>query len=292
MIKNYIVTAFRHFWKNKLFSFINIAGLALSMAVCLLLIIIIKDANSYDKFHPNRERVFRINTEVHKKDGNVKQYASSPYILASSFASNYNDLDAWTILNSGSRSEISFNSKKLGLELKFTNSNFFKVFGFTLKDGDANSSLKEPYSLVLTKDLSDKLFPNENALGKTVQIKNAGLFKITGIMNEFPGKTHLEFDALASFETIPSLEKDSIVQQTTGNWINYYSNYTYIRLKQGISSSQAEAALTEIEGTHYKNLSLKNGDAGYRFYLQPLNKITPGPLLNNNMGKGLSSGRL
>jgi putative ABC transport system permease protein len=68
MLKNYIITALRHFRKNKFFSFINIAGLSLSMAVCLLLIMIIKDANEYDKFHPDSERVYRINTEALRKD--------------------------------------------------------------------------------------------------------------------------------------------------------------------------------------------------------------------------------
>ena len=82
MIKNYIITALRHLWKSKSFSFLNITGLGLSMAVCLLLIMVIRDANNYDKFHPNRSRIYRINTEALRKNGSTEPYATSPYPVA------------------------------------------------------------------------------------------------------------------------------------------------------------------------------------------------------------------
>ena len=93
MLKNYIKTAFRLFWRNKSFSFINIGGLSLSMAVCLLLIMIIKDANEYDKFHSDSGRVYRINTDMLKKSGDKNLYATSPYIVASTLASNYTGIE-------------------------------------------------------------------------------------------------------------------------------------------------------------------------------------------------------
>src|SRR5438552_1630360 len=292
MLRNYIVTALRHLWKNKSFSFINIIGLALSMAICLLLIMIIKDANSYDKFHRNRNRIYRINTEALRKGGGTEPYATSPYIVGATLASNYPGIEEWTMFNSGLYKDFTVDNRKFSSNMHFTNSNFFDLFGFTFKEGSAATALNEPYSIVLTINLSEKLFPGSNAIGKTVDISDAGLFKVNGILNEFPRKTHFEFEALASFATIPSLEKDSVVIQTINNWNNYYTNYTYIRLKPGIKAAQAEAALAEIEKKNYKNLSLETRDVGYRFILQPLNAITPGPLLSNNMGKAMSSGKL
>ena len=289
MLKNYITTALRHFWKNKSFSSINIAGLALSMAVCLLLIMLIKDANAYDKFHPNSDRVYRINTEALRKGGGTEPYASSPYIVGATLASNYTGIEAWTMFNSGFNGDITADDRKFSFNMHFTNAEFFKLFGFTFKEGDAVTALNEPYSIVLTKELNDKLFPNSNAIGKTVDVGGTGLFKVTGVLNAFPGKTHFEFQALASFSTIPSLEKNNNVTATTNNWNNYYTNYTYIRLKPGIKASQVEASLADIEQKSYKNLPLETRDAGYRFTLQALNDITPGPMLSNNMGKGLSS---
>ena len=292
MLKNYIITALRHFWKNKSFSFINIAGLALSMAVCLLLIMVIKDANEYDKFHANSDRIYRINTEALRKGGGSEPYASSPYVVGATLASNYTGIEAWTMFNSGLNTDISAGERKFSFNIHFTNADFFNLFGFTFQEGNKATALNEPYSIVLTKELSEKLFPGVNAIGKTVSIGNAGLFKVTGILNTFPGKTHFDFDALGSFSTIPSLEKNHVVDQTTNNWNNYYTNYTYIRLKPGIKVSDAEAALTEISAKNYKDLPLETRDAGYSFKLQPLNDITPGPILSNGMGRGLPSALL
>ncbi len=289
MLKNYIVTALRLFWKNKSFSIINIAGLALSMAVCLLLIMIVKDANEYDKFHPDSDRIFRINTEALRKGGGAEPYASSPYKVGAVLASNYTGIESWTMFNSGFNGDIIAEERKFGVSMHFTNTAFFDLFGFTLKEGNAGTALNDPYSIVLTEEMSDKLFPGESAVGKTVEVSGAGLFKVAGVLNKFPGKTHFQFEALASFSTIPSLEKMKNVIATTDNWNNYYSNYTYIRLKPGIKPSQIEASLADIEKKNYKSLPLETRDAGYRFYLQPLNDITPGPMLSNSIGKGLPS---
>jgi putative ABC transport system permease protein len=289
MLKNYIITALRHFWKNKSFSFINIAGLGLSMAVCLLLIMLIKDANEYDKFHQNSDRVYRINTEALRKGGGSEPYASSPYIVGATLASNYAGIEAWTMFNSGLNGDITAEDRKFSCNMHFSNADFFNLFGFTFKEGNAATALNEPFSIVLTKELSEKLFPGSNAIGKAVNVSGTGLFKVTGVLNKFPGKTHFEFEALASFSTIPALEKNNIVNATTNNWNNYYTNYTYIRLRPGINPSQVEASLAGIEKENYKNLPLETRDAGYRFTLQPLNSITPGPILSNSMGKGLSS---
>lgn len=291
MFRNYFKTAWRNLMKNKTFSLINIAGLALSMTVCLLLIMMIKDANEYDKFHPDSDRVYRINTEALRKGGGSEPYASSPYIVGATLASNYTGIEAWTMFNSGTSGDIAAGDRKFSFNMHFTNADFFKLFGFTFKEGNA-AALKEPYSIVLTKELSEKLFPNDNAIGKTVNVSGMGLFQVTGILNKFPGKTHFQFDALGSFSTIPALEKNKSVTSTTSNWNNYYTNYTYVRLKPGIKASQVEAALAEIEKKNYKDLPLETRDAGYRFTLQPLNDITPGPILSNNMGKGLSSSLL
>ncbi len=289
MLKNYIVTALRHFWKNKSFSFINIAGLALSMAVCLLLIMLVKDANEYDTFHPNSDRVYRINTEALRKGGGAEPYATSPYIVGATLASNYTGIEAWTMFNSRFNGDITAEDRTFSFKMDFTNADFFNLFGFTFKEGSAATALNEPYSIVLTKELSEKLFPAGNAMGKTVDVGGTGLFKVTGILNKFPGKTHFEFEALGSFSTVPALEKNNIVSATTNDWNNYYTNYTYIRLKPGVKPSQVEATLAEIEKKNYEKLTLETRDAGYRFVLQPLNDITPGPLLSNNMGKGLPS---
>ncbi len=288
MFKNFIKTALRHFWKYRSFSFINIFGLALSMSVCFLLIIIIKDANNYDKFEKDAGSIYRINTDAERKDGGHELYASSPYAVANSLISNYPVTQASVSLIRGLNGDIISGDKSFSFNGFFTTASFFDVFNFSLKEGNDSIALNEAYSIVLTNELAKKLFPSGNAIGKTVEAKGLALFKVTGVLNEFPGKTHLEFEALASMSTVPSLEKEKkLFMPVTDNWLNYYSTYTYIKLRPGIAPATVEKYLADISGKQYKGLTLESRDKGYNFQLQPLNKISPGPLLSNNMGKAL-----
>jgi len=287
MIRNFIKTALRHFWNNRSFSFINVFGLALSMAVCFLLIMIIKDANSYDTFEKDSNRIYRINTNALRKDGGQELYASSPYTVASTLINNYTVTESSVSLIRGLNGDIISGDKRFDFQGFFTSPSFFNVFDFTLKEGNSALALNEPFTIVLTNALAKKLFPSGNAVGKTVEAKGLGLFKVTGVLNEFPGKTHLEFEALASLSSVPALEKNKSLLPVTVDWLNYYATYSYIKLQPGVAASTVEKYLSGISDKQYKNLSLETRDKGYRFELQPLNKITPGPLMSNNMGKAL-----
>lgn len=286
MFRHYFKTAVRIFWKQKAFSLINIVGLALSMAVCLLLIMLVKDANDFDLFHKSPERIYRINTEAIRKGGGTEGYASSPYTVLAALTKGYSGIERSVVL-SRFNGDISFEERKFAFDGKFTDGQFFSIFGFTLKAGLVTTSLREPFSIVLTNELSEKLFPAENPVGKMVDIAGAGLFKVTGVLDKFPGKTHLEFDALMSFSSVPALEKKGIISNTTDNWQNYYTSYSYIQLNKGVDPKQIESFLGEIATSKYKDLPLEARDGGYRFKLQSLQKITPGPLLSNNMGRGV-----
>jgi putative ABC transport system permease protein len=292
MIKNFLKTAWRLLLRNKAFSFINIVGLALSMAVCLLIIIVIKDANSYDTFHYESNRIYRINTEVLRKGGGTERFASSPYVVGATLADQFSGIDTWTMFYTGFQKDLIIGDNKYNTVLRFTNDDFFNLFNFTFDKGNPANALKNPNTMVLTKELSEKLFPGVNPLGKTIEVSEIGPFTITGVLNKFPGKTHFEFEALASFATVPALERDSLVQPVIINWKNYYNNFTYIRLKPGVQHSQVENVLATIQESNYKGLALESRDAGYRFLLQPLNNITPAPMISNDMGKGLPAGAL
>ncbi len=124
MIKNYFKTTFRLFWRNKSFSFINIGGLALSMAVCLLLIMILRDANRYDKFHPESDRVYRINTDMVRKNGDKNLFATSLYLVASRLASDYTSIEDWTMFNNGMNKEIMAGDRTFLSNMHFTNNSF------------------------------------------------------------------------------------------------------------------------------------------------------------------------
>jgi putative ABC transport system permease protein len=257
------------------------------MSVCFLLILLIRDAHSYDQFHHDVQLIYRINTEALRKDGNKEPYASSPYPVTEMLANNYDGIEAWTVLNSEVRTELIIDNQRIPATVQFTEKSFFDVFNYSLETGDPAKALEDPNSIILSEELANKLFPKGDALDKTIEMRNKELFKVTGILEKPNGKTHLAFDALASISSVPLLEKKKLVSPTLTDWQNYYSNYSYIKLRPATSPESVEHALASISQLNYKDKVLEPRDAGYRFYLQPLNDITPGPLLSNSSGKGI-----
>ncbi|MCB0607702.1 MAG: ABC transporter permease [Lewinella sp.] len=287
MIKNNLLIALRLMWKHKAFSVINIFGLAVSMSVCLLVIMLIKDMNSFDEFHPNGDRIYRINTTAIRKSGNAESYASSPYPVGKTLAENYADVEEEVRLVNLLNGEVTVDGKQLPLQGFFTDPAFFDLFGFKLREGNPENALSQPFSIVLTEEAATKLFGDSDPMGKVLTYPETGDFKVTGILAEPPGKSHIEFEALASGATIPIMEKQGAVSRVMDNWNNYYFTYNYILLKKGGALEGLEKGLADIAGKQYNGLALESRDAGYRFELQPLGKITPGPILSNNLGRAM-----
>ena len=288
MLKNYLKIVLRNLWKNKTFSALTIGGLSLSMAVCLLFIMLIKGAHEFDNFHPEGDRVYRILTDAQRKGGGSERYATSPYVVVKNLTEGYAFVEEWTPFCSALRGEVKLGESMLPLEGLFTTPSFFEAFGFQLERGDPATALAEPYSLVLTRATAERLFGKEDPIGQTVEMPGLeASFTVTGLLAGFPGKTHLEFEALGSYATVASLEAAGQLNNITNNWQNYYSNYNFIRLKPDVEPEAVEQALAEVAEAGYGGLQLETRDAGYRFELQPLGEITPGPILSNNMGRGL-----
>lgn len=287
MFINYFKVALRNLRKHPSFSFINIFGLATSMSVCLLAIMLIKDAHSFDLFHPESEQTYRIVTDALRKSGGEETYASSPHPVARDLFNDFSYVDNWVPVGRNLNGEFSANGKIIQHRGLFTNDDFFKVFGFELESGDLESALKEPYSLVLKNEVAKKYFGDENPIGKVIENETLGSFKVSGVLKEIPGKTHFEFDVLAAFSTLSSIEENELLPNWLDNWNNYYSGYNYIKLGQGTTPEKVEAALAEINKTAYSDLELEARDRGYRFRLQPLEKISPGEIMSCNMGRSL-----
>lgn len=287
MIKNFLIITWRNLINHKAFSAINILGLSLSMSVCLLLILFIKDAYQYDTFHQDGNRIYRINTEAQRKGGGKEPYASNPYPVAEALIKNYPGIAAWAPLNHGMNAETKSKGSAISVHFYFTTKSFFDVFNFSMKEGNTATALEEPNSILLTQKLADKLFPKGDALGQTLEFTGVGLFKVNGIMNPPISKTHLDFEALVSLSTVPALELNQSLRANLHNWLDYYQNYNYIKLQPGTDVETIEQALAQISADNYKDRTLESRDEGYRFFLQPLSEMNPGPMLSNSMGVSL-----
>lgn len=288
MIYSYLKIALRNLRNNPGYTFLNIFGLALSMSVCLFIIMLIRDAHSYDRFHTDSDRVYRILTDAQRKNGGMESYASSPFIVGQTLTDDYAQVELWTPLVRSFNGALATGERSFDFSGLLTDSSFFEMFGFELAAGDVETALGEPYSVVLTAEMSERIFKNENPVGKTLKVPGyAQDFKVTGVMKKFPGKTHLEFTALGSLSTQFAEEKLTNENDFTGDWRDYYQTYNFVRLKNGTDKKAAELALADIANTNYKDLEIESRDAGYRFRLQALGDITPGANLSNSMGAGL-----
>ena len=288
MWNNFLKISFRNLKKHKVFSLINIFGLAISMSVCLLILTLIKDAYQFDKFHPNTDQIYRILTDANRKSGGKESYATSPLPLGQTFSDDFSYADLWVPLVTQRDGTFKLGDNSISTQGLYTTPDFFNLFGFNLARGNISDCLSQPFQVVLTQKTAQKFFVDDNPVGKILEHERLGQFTIAGVLEEFPGKTHLEFDLLISLGTLPILEKtNDQLSKVEDNWNNYYSTYQFVSLNESIKPSQAEEALERIATDRYKDLALETRDESYEFRLQPMQQITPGPILSNNMGRGL-----
>ena len=279
MLLNYLKTALRNLFKYKTFSFINIFGLAFSMSVCLLIITLINDQLSHDNFHKNRDRIYRVISQVTDRDGRLSITATTTMPIASVLENEYSGVERIVRISKRLNGDAKTDEKFIPIRGLFADHNFFNVFGFSLIVGDKESALVEPFSIVLSEESAFSLFNTFDVIGKIIEISNQGLFTITGVVKEPPAKSHITFDAIASASTMNILEKDSTLQPITENWNDPYSSYVYMLLEKDAVVSNIEEILSEIEERYLD----KEAEVKIHYLLQSLSSITPGPFMNNKL---------
>lgn len=287
MLTNYFKVAYRNASRHKLFAFINVFGLALSLSFCLLVIMIVADQTSFDGFHPRADEVYRVLTNAHRKNGGVENYATSPYPLGQVLAAESPAVEKIVHVVRGLSAEADLGSNRIAVNGLFTGPSFFEVFGFMLAKGTAAEALTRPNSVVVTEEMARKLFGENEPMGKTVTLRGFGDFVVTGVLAKPAGKSHLEFDMLGSIASLPVFEREGSMRSILTNWNNYYSNYSYVQLKGGHDPSELKPLLASTQERFYGQLELESRDKGYTFELQPLTEISPGRILSQNMGRAL-----
>ncbi|MEQ8575651.1 MAG: ABC transporter permease, partial [Fulvivirga sp.] len=253
MIRNYLKIALRNLLRNKTFSFINIFGLAISMSICIIIIMMIADQKSYDRHITKKDRVYRVNTYRKHSDDMVNKFATTPLPMADELLTNYSGIEQATKLRRGFGNawvDID-NDVNIPVAGFFADNSFLDVFEYELLYGDANTALLQPHSVVLTKKAAEKLFEIENPLGEIIKVGDLGEYKVTGVLKDIESKSHIKFEALGSYSSLKALEADSIIHKANDDWNITTSGWTYIRLEEGSAISKVEAHLAEISEAHY-----------------------------------------
>lgn len=277
MIGSYIKTSARNIVRNRLFSSINIVGLAVSMSVGLLVIAFITDLVSYDDFHANKERIYRVVTSDSRKGQPSVNLASTSARAGKQIKETIPGIEALTLMRRDFRGEAMIGDAPIPVSGVWADQSFFKVFTFPLMQGDPATALKEPYSVVLTEKAAIKLFGETNALGKSIKFDTSN-YIVTGVMKDIPKLSHLRFEAVGSFATI-ELQRP----QTDGDlydWQNIYMNYVYLLTNESTQSGAVQAGIDKLCTT--ENAAIENREIGLS--LQSLKDISVGPKLHNQIG--------
>jgi putative ABC transport system permease protein len=246
MLKAIFLTSLRNIFRHPVFSSINIFGLAVSMSLGLLIILIIKDQYAFDNFHKDSENIYRVNTEAKRSDGGSENYASSPFVMGTALKEDYSFADKIVRINSQLNGDATYQNITVPIHGLYADPSFLEVFNFKLEKGNPVTALNEPDGIILTQETAKKIFGNTNPMDKVISLGDYGNYSVKGVFEKFPGKTHFEFEAIASTAALPLLEKQNVMSASLQNWNNYYSGYVYMKLKSGAHLNEVNAALAEI----------------------------------------------
>ncbi|WP_421827261.1 ABC transporter permease [Larkinella sp.] len=260
MLHNYLKITIRTFWKNKLFSGLNVVGLGVGMAAVGLMALYVLDEWSYDRFHTQADRIVRVVHYAQWPGGNLKLApTSAPFGPA--LKNEYPEVEKAVRFSTEGGGQITFNDKKIEVgNIFFSDPTVFEVFTFPFLYGDPASALSKPQSIVLTKSVAENLFGDaRKAVGKVVEFSNRFPNTVTGVIEDVPANSHLQFKALRS---LPA--------NYTSGWQSF-ELYTYLLLTEGSNFKTLEA---KLPGFYQKYLKKELGEGvNYRMELQPLRSI-------------------
>lgn len=238
MIQNYLKIAIRNLLRNKVFSAINIVGLALGIATCLVIMLFVYDELSYDRFNEKADRIFRVVFKASINDGKINEANVMPP-TAQVLKNDYPEVLAATRLRTGGSPEIVYQNKKFKEhDFASVDANFFDVFTLPLLKGDAKTALREPNTAVITQDFAKKYFGDEDPIGKVLFIKSWNeSYKITGLIDKVPHNSHFHFDIFGSMAGVKDAQAAS--------WMSS-GYFTYLVLPEGFDYKVLEAKLPQV----------------------------------------------
>ena len=262
---NYLKIAFRSLIRNKSYSIINIFGLALGLTAFILIASFVRHEASYDRFHQNSQRIFRMGDSL-KWSGNWEKLAMTSAPMGPALQNDYPMVERATRIMPWKPSELRWNEKKVTESPHFADNNFFKVFSFELAKGNLESLLEEPRSIVISETLAKKLFGQNNPLGELVTFSDKGSLKVTGVFKDFPTNSHLQYKALISTNF---LETDAF---GGGDFLDMWvpHNYhTYLLLREQEDADKLASAFPEFTEKYLGEEQAHK----FRPFLEPLTSI-------------------
>ena len=253
MFKNYIISTLRNIKKNKGISSLNIFGLAIGMACCILILLWVQDELSFDSFHKNADNLYRIKVDVEQRT-----WRSSSWALINTLKKNFPEVEmgSWYMRRSAN---TRYKKKKFIEQIALVAPDFLKMFSFPKIKGDFNTTLSNKNSVILTEDTARKYFDNEDPIGKTINIQNRIDLTVTGVIKNVPANSHMQFNMLAHPEVFITKERMQTWSMDCPSYISLTNGADYKKVEKKIRNVIIE--------------NLKNSKTKFYVGLQPLNEI-------------------
>ncbi|MCP4726342.1 MAG: FtsX-like permease family protein, partial [bacterium] len=273
MFKNYLKITIRNFMRQKGYSFINIAGLAIGMACCILIMLYVQDEMSYDKFNKNADRIYRITSDLEIRGG-VQNLAMAPFVTGPVFTSELPEIESYTRIFGLGNPLVNYNGRTHEETGLFTvDSSFFSIFTHNFISGNPDDALDSPTSVVITDEVAARIFGDEDPLGKTMTFNFPGNigqlqdFQVTGVIENVPANTHFHFNYLFPASAMPQAVQNNMNTQ----WF-LIQGHSYILLNKDADPSVVEQKIRDV----YEGVAGERGrqvGIGWQFYLQKVTDI-------------------
>jgi len=278
MLRNYILVALRTLRRQRLFSAINILGLAVSAAACLVLILFLMERATLDTFHEDSDRLYRVTSTYKARfNADAHDYATSPASLADNVRQEVPGVEEAAVLIRALRGQVERGEERLPISGYLAGPAFFELLDFTLAAGDPGTALSEPFSLVVTPSEAVRLTGSTDALGSELVI-NGQAWTITGVFRRDAWSSHIPLAQVGSMATLPSLSFPVDINE----WFNsIFVSYTYLKLEEGARRADVERAVNALRAPHFPDVGKDRLDY---LTLQPVVGIDLGADLDNQLG--------
>jgi len=275
MLKNYFKIAFRNLWRNKAFSIINIFGLSIGLATCLIIMLFVQNELSYDRYNKKADRIVRVIFMGEVQGEKMKEASVMPPV-AKTLLADYPEVEEATRLNVAGSPMVNYGDNTFKEEsVAFVDSNFFNVFTLPLLQGDKKTALLEPNTLVITRAIAQKYFGKEEAIGKVLYFKSWNTnYKVTGVIDKVPSNSHFHFDFFASMAGVPDAKSSSWMTSNFYTYLVLQKEYDYKQLQAKLPNVVEKYIAPQMQqamGITLKQFRQKGNNIG--FYLQPITDI-------------------
>jgi putative ABC transport system permease protein len=266
MLKNYLTSVLRYVSRNKVFTFINVLGLAIGMMACMLITQYVMHEFSYDDFHQNKARIFRLQQDRYENNELATRWAAGCAGIGPDMKANFPEVERYVRLHGAgamlSRGEVFFKEE----HVYFSSEDFFKVFSIRLLAGEDSTVLKDPFKIVLSQSLAKKYFGNEDPIGKILKNNGKEDYQVTGVFEDLPANTHMQINALMSFASLTKLWNDPVL---SWSWDGFM---TYVLLDEKADVKNVAAKIPAL-AEKQAGEEMKRYNAGIKFQMQPITDI-------------------